>query len=259
MSQTNEYVISGSPLTMAQLATELEELFAAAASCNRGATAPTNPFQGMLWWDTSADPVETLKRYTIAGGWVSLLSINNTSGVVTAFGTRGISGTTSTNFAIIADLTTHAALTDTHGATATPAASRIAMYDSDLRLKSGAAPSAAADVLRLGDAAATTLTLGGGFGGTNNLRLTKIGSIVVATWGSMSQASGSSATSTAGVIPSSYRPVIDTTTVHSMLTTFVSMMKVITDGTLQMSHRDWSGAALTTTLCPSGSMSWHTA
>jgi hypothetical protein len=42
----------------------------------------------------------------------------------------------------------HAALTSAHGATATPAASRIAMYDAAGRLKSGAAPAAATDVAR---------------------------------------------------------------------------------------------------------------
>jgi hypothetical protein len=42
----------------------------------------------------------------------------------------------------------HAALTSAHGATATPAASRIAMYDAAGRLKSGAAPAAATDVVR---------------------------------------------------------------------------------------------------------------
>jgi hypothetical protein len=47
-----------------------------------------------------------------------------------------------------AALATHAANTAPHSATPTPAADRIAMYDADKRLKSGAAPSAAADVVR---------------------------------------------------------------------------------------------------------------
>jgi hypothetical protein len=81
MSQVTSYTIPGSPLTMATLATNLEALFAAAASANRGAVAPSNPFEGMLWWDSAANP-EILKRYTVTGGWASLLSVNITTGAV---------------------------------------------------------------------------------------------------------------------------------------------------------------------------------
>ena len=85
MSQVTSYTIPGSPLTMSQLATSLESLFAAAASFNRGTTAPTNPFEGMLWWDSSANP-EIIKRYTVTAGWVSILSINITTGVMAISG-----------------------------------------------------------------------------------------------------------------------------------------------------------------------------
>jgi hypothetical protein len=54
----------------------------------------------------------------------------------------------------------HAALTSPHFATSTPTASRIAMYDSALRLKSGAAPSAANDVVRLTDFAGLIANIG---------------------------------------------------------------------------------------------------
>jgi len=37
----------------------------------------------MLWWDTSLDPVEYLQRYSTTAGWVSLLSINTTTGAIT--------------------------------------------------------------------------------------------------------------------------------------------------------------------------------
>lgn len=82
MSQVTSYEISGSPLTMAELATELENMFAAAVSANRGATAPDNPFEGMFWWDTSGNPTEVLKRYTVTAGWTSIVSVNITSGLV---------------------------------------------------------------------------------------------------------------------------------------------------------------------------------
>jgi hypothetical protein len=53
----------------------------------------------------------------------------------------------------------HAALTNPHSATATPTASRIAMYDSAKRLKSGAAPSAATDCARKTETDALTAAL----------------------------------------------------------------------------------------------------
>ena len=86
MSQVDGYTIAGPPLTMAALAARLEALFAAAVSANRGATAPGSSFEGMTWWDTSGAPVEVLKRYTVAAGWVSLLSVNVATGAFTIIG-----------------------------------------------------------------------------------------------------------------------------------------------------------------------------
>jgi len=85
MSQVTDYIITPTSITMATLAVELQEMFAAAASANRGATAPSNPFEGMFWWDSSTTP-EVLKRYTVAAGWVSLVSVNITTGVMTLSG-----------------------------------------------------------------------------------------------------------------------------------------------------------------------------
>lgn len=85
MSQVTNYTIPGSPLNMMQLAASLNAMFAASVSANRGASAPANPFEGMLWWDTSADPVETLKRYTVAAGWVSLADVNISTGTVSFY------------------------------------------------------------------------------------------------------------------------------------------------------------------------------
>jgi len=82
MSQVTNYDISLSPLSMADLKVELEAIFDAIGSANRGATAPENPFEGMFWWDSNANP-EILKRYTVTGGWASILSINITTGAVT--------------------------------------------------------------------------------------------------------------------------------------------------------------------------------
>jgi len=84
-AQVDEYTIPGSPLTMSQLATALNNNFAALASQNRGSTAPSNPVEGMLWWDSSANP-EIIKRYTAAAGWISILSVNITTGALDVIG-----------------------------------------------------------------------------------------------------------------------------------------------------------------------------
>ena len=79
MSQVTDFDVPTSPLTMSALAVALEAVFAALGSINRGATAPSNPFEGMLWWDSTA-VAEILKRYTVTFGWVSILSVNRTTG-----------------------------------------------------------------------------------------------------------------------------------------------------------------------------------
>jgi len=87
MSQIIDYtdVVADSDLTMTALATALEGAFEALASGNRGTTAPSNPFEGMFWWDSSANP-ELLKRYTVAAGWITLLSVNITTGAMAISG-----------------------------------------------------------------------------------------------------------------------------------------------------------------------------
>lgn len=80
MSQVTEYTIPGSPLTMAQLQTQLQNLFAAAVSQNAGASAPENPFDGMPWVDTSGSPSWALKLYSEANGWREMATVNITTG-----------------------------------------------------------------------------------------------------------------------------------------------------------------------------------
>ena len=70
---------------MTGLKTALEAIFDALGDDNRGATAPPNPFEGMIWQDTSGTPTELIKKYTVAVGWVTLFSINITTGVVTPY------------------------------------------------------------------------------------------------------------------------------------------------------------------------------
>ncbi len=61
--------------------------------------------------------------------------------------------------AITAALSSHTESTDPHSATATPTASRIAMYDANARLKSGAAPAAENDCVRKAEADITDAAL----------------------------------------------------------------------------------------------------
>jgi microcystin-dependent protein len=83
MPQVTDYIVVGAPSNMAAIVADIEAMFAAAISQNRGATAPDNPVEGMLWWDTSGGATaEVLKRYTVAGGWVSLMTVNITAGTI---------------------------------------------------------------------------------------------------------------------------------------------------------------------------------
>lgn len=96
MSQVTDMTVPGSPLTMATLASALEAIFAALGSQNRGATAPSNPYEGMLWWDSSGSPTEILKRYAVAAGWVNILSLNTTTGAMIPYRSGTALGTMST-------------------------------------------------------------------------------------------------------------------------------------------------------------------
>jgi hypothetical protein len=62
----------------------------ALTSAQKGSAAPPNPVPGMLWMDDSADPVWTLKVYSLIGSpavatWRSLFSINVDTGKMSAF------------------------------------------------------------------------------------------------------------------------------------------------------------------------------
>lgn len=96
MAQVTEYVVPGSPLSMAQLKTALDNMFAAAVSANRGASPPSNPFEGMFWWDSSGAPTDILKRYTVTAGWVNLMSVNITTGAVNLYRAGTLLGTMAT-------------------------------------------------------------------------------------------------------------------------------------------------------------------
>lgn len=81
MTQVDNFSTPDAPLNMAQLKAFLDGRMSALLDGNRGTSAPPNPVSGMLWWD-SATTTEVLKRYTVAAGWVPILSINRNSGIL---------------------------------------------------------------------------------------------------------------------------------------------------------------------------------
>jgi hypothetical protein len=69
---------------MAALAAFLDAALGELRNAHRGASAPDSPIEGQRWWDTSGGATaEVLKRYTAAAGWVSLLTMNVTTGAIT--------------------------------------------------------------------------------------------------------------------------------------------------------------------------------
>lgn len=81
MSQVTNLITPTSPLTMLQLKTFLDGCFAAIGSFNRGSVAPSNPFDGMAWLDTSVANTETLKVYNTSVGWMIVGSFITTTGI----------------------------------------------------------------------------------------------------------------------------------------------------------------------------------
>jgi len=221
MSQVDEYTIPGSPLTMAALATRLENLFAAAASCNRGATAPDDPFEGMLWWDTDDDPIEVLKRYTVTGGWASILSVNITTVLVTL---------TSLRFT-----TPHINEAVALAATST-------------------------ELNRMVGSALTTFSLGNQFTTLNAAHLVKIGNLVMFCWDNNAHTSRADSSSTVGIIPAAYRPVIGIPArIPNMNNQGYMDVYVSSAGTVTVYHRNQAGNEQTQTFLFAGSMVWYVA
>ena len=81
--------IPASPLTMATLKTTLEAIFAAINTVQSGTAAPASAVEPSLWIDTAATPVYILKMYTTTAGWISLVSVNITTGAVSFYRTGG--------------------------------------------------------------------------------------------------------------------------------------------------------------------------
>ena len=111
--------IPGSPLTMSTLKTTLEAIFAAINTIQSGATAPSSAVQGSLWLDTSGTPTYILKLYTTTAGWISIVSVNITTGAVSFYRTGGTALTSAFALTLLDDADAAAALATLGVATAT--------------------------------------------------------------------------------------------------------------------------------------------
>lgn len=81
--------IPGSPLTMAVLKSTLDAILAAINTLQSGASAPASAVEPSLWIDTSGTPVYVLKLYTTMAGWISIVSVNITTGAISFYRTGG--------------------------------------------------------------------------------------------------------------------------------------------------------------------------
>lgn len=218
MSQVDQYTIPGSPLAMAALATHLESLFAAAVSCNRGASAPNSPFEGMLWWDTSGNPVEELKRYTVAQGWRSIGSVNITTGAVflnVQAATTSVSGRV--ELATSPETVTG---TDTERAV-TPAGLQAKL---------------------VGAQATVSLVSSGGFT-AGTLKCVRIGNVVTITaTGNITHSSSDIVDSASGVIPSNFRPSSTVQTTFATYGTVQMDVQISSGGTFSIAYTGHNGS-----------------
>jgi hypothetical protein len=223
---------------MATLATRLENLFAAAASCNRGATAPDDPFEGMLWWDTDDDPIEVLKRYTVTGGWASILSVNITTVLVTLTSLRFTTPHVNEAVALAATSTELDAAADFVG---------------DITATS-------TELNRMVGSALTTFSLGNQFTTLNAAHLVKIGNLVMFCWDNNAHTSRADSSSTVGIIPAAYRPVIGIPArIPNMNNQGYMDVYVSSAGTVSVYHRNQAGNEQTQTFLFAGSMVWYVA
>jgi len=262
MSQVDAYTIPGSPLTMAQLAARLEALFGASVSTNRGLQAPTNPVVGMLWWDTSAAPLEVLKVYRSVG-WRSILSLNVNSGLLTWLDTiqiaQGGTGATtasvartnlglgtaavqpdtrynhrSNNLSDVADVTTARQNLGAHNATnLTTGTVAAAMLPS--QLDAYASP---------GDMTSGTLTA------------TKLGRIVVLSWTNMNHPSAGGPF--AGQLPTKYWPISGARNLYASVagTGLHEVIVGSSNGNVIFNHYTSAGSGVSRTAVAAGSLSY---
>ena len=242
MSQVTDFDIPSSPLTMSALAVALEAVFAALGSINRGATAPSNPFEGMLWWDSSA-VVEILKRFTVTAGWASILSVNRSTGALAIIG--------ATDAATVSTLMQR----DSAGRAKVVAPSVAA----DIALKSTVtADIAAHDALVTAHAAIFTSssdTADGDFtGGT--FYWAKVGDIITIHWSALTHASSNLVSTAASFIPAGYRPSVNTNMVFYAAAGYVSTIQVYANGLVTVYHYTWAGGNYATTATASGSIAF---
>ena len=242
MSQVTDFDIPASPLTMSALATALEAIFAALGSINRGATAPSNPFEGMLGWDSTA-AVEILKRYTVTAGWVSILSVDRTTGALAIIG--------ATDAATVSTLMQR----DSAGRAKVVAPSVAA----DIALKSTVtADIATHDALVTAHGTISGSDTPGGNFVTGTIYWDKFGSLVTISWTDLGHGSAVSAAS-AAVIPSALRPGVTIYNTVLFSDGIVTRATVTSAGVLNAGHFNNAGTATAATNLEPGSVTYRVA
>ena len=99
-----------------------------------------------------------------------------------------------------------------------------------------------------------TVALGGNF--TSNISLARNGSVVTASWGILYHSLTFHPSSTAGVIPSLYRPAAAKTLLQRVEEVSFSTLNFSSAGTLSIIHRGYAGSDLSTTQAEGGGTSW---
>ena len=99
-----------------------------------------------------------------------------------------------------------------------------------------------------------TVALGGNF--TSNISLARNGSVVTASWGILYHSLTFHPSSTAGVIPSLYRPAAAKTLLQRLMGVDFSTLNFASTGTLSIHHRDHTSSSVSTTQAEGGGISW---
>lgn len=244
MSQVDDYVIPGSPLTMSTLKTELDAMFEAAASQNKGSTAPSNQFNGMFWLDDSANP-HVLKVYNSTAGWITIGEYNTSTGVwkssiLDTANTWAATQTFSGDVAVTGTITENGSPVLTDADTGTAIGDVV-----ELESVGGSAGLPAVDGSQLTGLATyltqttDTVELGGDFDAGESVKCTRIGNqVTISGVGVLGHSLESEATSASGVIPAAYRPSTDRGNVYYVSGSGTYTARVLSSGIFIIMHRD---------------------
>jgi hypothetical protein len=89
MTQVSNYNLPGPPASGSEVLTKINQMFAAVASSNGGATAPSSPVAGMLWYDTSGATPVVKVRNAANTNWVDLSAYMGLASAISALNVSG--------------------------------------------------------------------------------------------------------------------------------------------------------------------------